>query len=404
MSSPEIVFTNLRLADGPVGYMAVAGGRIVALGRPGETAPAAGSTIDLGDRLVVPGFVEGHCHLDFSLYGGAWEPYRSGPNGFVVRERVSFQRENLARAAPLAERARRHVELCLAQGTTQMRSHVMVDNQIGLGHLEVLLDVREAYRDRIDIEFVAFPQAGILTNPGTAELLDAAVQAGCALVGGLDPASFDRDIEGHLDVVFGIAERRDVGVDIHLHDGGTLGVFEIEQIAARTVALGLGGRVAVSHAYCLGEVSDSLLQRTAARLAEAGVAIMTIAPHNGPFPPVAPLRAAGVTVFSGSDNIRDSWWPYGDGDMLRRANTIGHRSGFFKDSELADALDVVTFGGAKALQVEGYGLAVGDRTDFVALNAEHVPEAVVAVPAGRSVYKGGVLVADSGVVLDLQGV
>ncbi len=398
MDRARRVFTNLILPDGPAGFVVVEARRIAAIGRPGEALPE-GLHIDLGGRLVVPGFVEGHCHLDFSLYGDAWQPYRAGPNGFVVRERVAFQRENLAQAAPLAERARKHVDLSLAHGTTQMRSHVMVDSQIGLGHLEVLLDVREEYRGRIDIEFVAFPQNGILTDPGTAALLDDAVVAGCELVGGLDPASFDRNIEGHLDVVFGIAEKRGVGVDIHLHDGGTLGIFEIEQIAARTAALGLGGQVAVSHAYSLGEVPEALLQRTAATLAKAGVAIMTIAPPNGPFPPVAPLRAAGVTVFSGSDNIRDSWWPYGDGDMLRRANMIGHRSGFFFDEELAAALDVVTYGGAKALRVEGYGLAVGDKADFVALPAQHVQEAVVAVPGHRSVYKAGVLVAENGALV-----
>jgi cytosine deaminase len=277
---------------------------------------------------------------------------------------------------------------------------VMVDDELGLSHLEALLEVREAYRDRIDIEFVAFPQSGILTNPGTDKLLDEAVQRGCTLIGGLDPASFDRDVEKHLDVVFGIAERRGVGVDIHLHDGGTLGIFEIEQIASRTAALGMAGHVAVSHAYALGQVPESLLRRTADRLAEAGVAIMTIAPHDISFPPVGPLRAAGVTVFSGSDNIRDSWWPYGDGDMLRRANTIGHRSSFFTDAQLADALDVVTYAGARALRLEGYGLGVGDRADFVALPAAHVPEAVVAVPAERSVYKAGVLVAENGIVLN----
>ena len=400
MNNFTSVFTNLHTAGGRLGYLAVAGGRIVAIGQSGEAPPPTGTTIDLGGRLVVPGFVEGHCHLDFSFYGGAWQPYRSGPDGFVVRERVAFQRDNFARAEPVSVRARRHVELSLGHGATSMRCHVMVDNELGLSHLEALLEVREAYRDRIDIEFVAFPQSGILTNPGTDKLLDEAVQRGCTLIGGLDPASFDRDVEKHLDVVFGIAERRGVGVDIHLHDGGTLGIFEIEQIASRTAALGMAGHVAVSHAYALGQVPESLLRRTADRLAEAGVAIMTIAPHDISFPPVGPLRAAGVTVFSGSDNIRDSWWPYGDGDMLRRANSIGHRSSFFTDAQLADALDVVTYAGARALRLEGYGLGVGDRADFVALPAAHVPEAVVAVPAERSVYKAGVLVAENGVVLN----
>jgi cytosine deaminase len=134
-------------------------------------------------------------------------------------------------------------------------------------------------------------------------------------------------------------------------------------------------------------------------LAAAGVAIMTNAPGNHAFPPVAALRQAGVTVFSGSDNIRDSWWPYGDGDMLSRANMIGYRSGFYEDHELAAAFDVVTHAGAKALGLEGYGIVVGASADFVAMRAQHVPEAVVAVPRDRTVYRRGRAVASGGTVL-----
>jgi cytosine deaminase len=104
-------------------------------------------------------------------------------------------------------------------------------------------------------------------------------------------------------------------------------------------------------------------------------------------------------VFSGNDNIRDSWWPYGDGDMLRRAMTIGYRSGFNTDAELAVAFDLVTEAAAKALRLEGYGLRVGARADFVTLNAAHIPEAVVSAPQGRSVYRDGRLVARDGKVL-----
>jgi len=87
-----------------------------------------------------------------------------------------------------------------------------------------------------------------LSSPGTAILLDDAISLGCDVVGGLDPATFDSDLDGHLDVVFGVAERQGVPIDIHLHDHGTLGAYEIEQIAARTCASGLQGRVAISHA------------------------------------------------------------------------------------------------------------------------------------------------------------
>jgi len=398
----DTLFLNARFDGGARHHIAVKDGRIAAITSV-DQPPAGAETIDLKDALVVPGFVEGHIHLDTSFYGDAWRPHKPCTDGFNVHERVAFQTENMAEAAPMDVRARNQLDLCIGHGTTQMRSHVMVDGSVGLKSLETILRVREEYKGLIDIQLVAFPQSGILSSPGTPQLLDEAIRLGANVVGGLDPASFDRDVEGHLDVVFGVANRHDVDVDIHLHDMGTLGAFEIEQIAARTRALGMEGRVAVSHAYGLGDISPDYLKKIADVLARSGVAIMTNAPGARPFPPILALRNAGVTVFSGNDNIRDSWWPYGDGDMLRRATTLGYRSGFNIDEQLRAAFDVVTASGAKALRLEGYGLRIGAKADFVALNAEHVPEAVVAVPQGRSVYKDGRLVAANGRMVGKSG-
>lgn len=390
--SADRLFTNARFSDGTKCSMLVRGGRFAAF-QSGDKRPADVEIVDLDNALVVPGFVEGHIHLDTSFYGDAWRPHRPCTNGFDVHERVAFQAENLAAAAPMDVRARNQLDLCIGHGTTHMRSHVMVDGSVGLKSLETILRVRDEYRDLIDIQLVAFPQSGILRSPGTPQLLDEAIKLGANVVGGLDPASFDRDVEGHLDVVFGVAQKHGVDVDIHLHDAGMLGAFEIEQIAARTQALGMQGHVAVSHAYALGDIPADALKKIAGVLARSGVAIMTNAPGSRPFPPVALLRDAGVTVFSGNDNIRDSWWPYGDGDMLGRAMMIGYRSGFYTDDELGIAFDVVTQAGAKALGFKNYGLQVGANADFVTLKAEHIQEAVVARPAGRSVYKGGRLTA-----------
>jgi cytosine deaminase len=392
----DTLFQGAKLADGTRAAIAVESGRIAAIGPQTAAGVRAHETVDLGGALVVPGFVEGHIHLDTSFYGDAWKPHKPCTAGFDVHERVEFQRQNMAQAAPMDERARNQLELCISHGATRMRSHVMVDGSVGLKSLETILAVREEYRNVIDIQLVAFPQSGILTCPGTPDLLDAAFDLGCDVIGGLDPASFDRDVKGHLDVVFGIAGKRGVPVDIHLHDGNLLGIFELEEIAARTRALGMQGKVTVSHAYALGDVSPDVLKRTADELAASGVAIMTNAPGDHPFPPVLALRQAGVTVFSGSDNIRDSWWPYGDGDMLGRAMMIGYRSGFYTDEELAAAFDVVTDAGAKALGLVGYGLQVGSNADFVTLDAAHIPEAVVAVPKNRTVYKAGKCVVRDG--------
>lgn len=397
MTEIDTLFQNARLADGRTIDIATANGRIVTIASGLQTSARA--TVDLGHRLVLPGLVDGHLHLDKGFIGDEWKPHRPCTAGFNVRERVDFEKQALAKAAPIPLRAAGLIELCVSQGTTHMRSHVDIDPQVGLRNLEQVVAVRDAHRDKVSIQIVAFPQSGIVTAPGTRELLDAAIRNGADLVGGLDPASFDGDIAGHLDAIFNIAERHSVGIDIHLHDGDLLGVFEIEDIARRTKALGLGGKVTISHAYALGQVPREVAQRAADRLAEAGVSILTNAPGAHAFPPVMLLHEAGVNVFAGNDNIRDSWWPYGDGDLLERAMIVGYRSGFNTDAELALAFDMVTSHAARALHIKDYGLAEGGLADFVVLDAQHVQEAVIARPKPRDVYKAGRLIARNGATI-----
>ncbi len=392
----DTLFKNALLDDGTLNDIVVRDGRIHSIVPAGSGIGS--NMIDLAGALLVPGFVEGHIHLDTSFYGDKWIPYKPCTDGFDVHERVAFQAQNMAMAAPMDIRARNQLDLCVSNGSLQMRSHVMVDGSVGLKSLETILEVREEYRDLIDIQLVAFPQSGILKSPGTPDLLDAAIRMGADLIGGLDPLSIDRDIKGHLEVVFGLAERHGIDVDIHLHDAGALGAMTIEEICARTVTLGMQGHVAVSHAYGLGDLPRDAARKIAGLIARSGVSIMTNAPGHHNFPPVALLRGEGVNVFSGSDNIRDSWWPFGDGDMLRRAEIIAYRSGFFTDAELISAFDVVTSSGAKALRLEAYGIAAGAKADFVTVPAAHVPEAVAGVPKPRCVFKAGRLVAENGAV------
>ena len=266
-----------------------------------------------------------------------------------------------AQAMPIdpARQSRLQAVLALSHGSTFIRSHVDVDTECGVAGIEGVMATRDALADLVTIDLVAFPQSGMLIRPGTAALMEQALRLGAETVGGLDPCAIDRDPKGHLDTIFGMAERFGCGVDIHLHEPGEMGMFSMELIIERTRALGMAGRVIVSHAFCLGMTDPSLVDPLVAAIAEAGIAIMTTAPASRPVPSVRQLVRAGVMVCAGSDGIRDTWGPYGNADMLERAMFVGLRNNLRRDDELAMALDIVTTGGAKALGLPNYGLAPG---------------------------------------------
>jgi cytosine/adenosine deaminase-related metal-dependent hydrolase len=366
----------------------------VAAGFIAEIAPAGSQSADapalqLDGRLLLPALTDGHLHLDKSFLGLPWRPHLPGDS---IAKRIAAERaERAALADTVGDRARRLISRVIGFGSLAVRSHVDVDEAIGLAHVEALLELRAAVAGQIDIQLVAFPQSGI--NRRVAELLEESLRLGVEVIGGLDPAGIDGDIEAQLDIVFGLAERHDRRIDIHLHDPGALGCFELRTIAARAKALGLQGRVAVSHAFALGMVGAEELRATAQALAQGGVAIMTNGPGADAMPPLHALLDEGVTVFAGCDNIRDAWSPFGSGDLLQRAGLIGWRGNFRSDAELRQLFEFISANSRAVMGLAPLSLTVGAPADLVALVAEDIPEAVASAPRDRIVFRAGRVVS-----------
>lgn len=390
----DIVIRGARPWGAQSADMAVRDGRIAAIGADLPAAPGD-EIIDARGCLVIPGLVDAHAHIDKTLWGTPWHPHQAGPS---LMDKIQNERQVLASLGLSPEvQSARLLRRLIACGTTHVRTHVDVGPDVGLAHLHGVQAMREKHRDWIDIDLVAFPQTGVMIRPGTLELLEQAVREGAEVIGGLDPVGVDRDPKGQLDGIFAIAGRHGCGVDIHLHDRGDLGAVTIEMIAERTRSLGLAGKVAISHAFCLGGVEPARLDALIALLLDNDIAIMTHAPAGPtPFPPIRLLHERGVRLFSGSDGIRDTWSPLNNGDMLERAFLLAYRNGFRDDPGIELALHMATYGGAQLMGVAHYGLTVGSVADLVLVEAETAAEAVAYHPARRLVLKRGRVVARDG--------
>jgi cytosine/adenosine deaminase-related metal-dependent hydrolase len=296
-----------------------------------------------------------------------------------------------------AARAGALIRRCVANGTAHIRTHADITPAFGLSALEGVLAARESHQAAVTVQVVAFPQAGVMRAGGKPmlDLLDAAIAAGAELVGGIDPSEVDRDPAGQLNGIFAIAEKRGVGVDIHLHEPGELGLFSLQEICARVAAHGMAGRATISHGFCLGAISESKQKATAEMMAKAGVALVTHGAGNATMPPLMLLRRAGVRVFCGNDDVRDTWSPYGNADMLERASVIGWREDLRHDPLLLELFAMVSSEGAAALGVAAHGIAPGNPAHFFTLNAENIPDAIGAHPPRRRVFYAGRLVAEN---------
>jgi cytosine deaminase len=387
VAPPEnLTIRNVRLPDGRAVDVSIADGVFKSF-EPASRNGTAAASLDGAGRLMLPGLVEAHTHLDKTLWGMPWRPNSAGPRliDYIENERSVRRTLNV----PVGTRAAGLLEQMISLGSVYVRSHVDIDPEIGLSSVEALLTLREKVRGRCHLDLVAFPQFGMLTNPGTAALMEESLKLGVDAMGGIDPAGIDRDANRHLEFVFGAAVRHDKRIDIHLHDSGDLGVWQIGMIADLTEANGLKGRVMISHAYCLGTLEPGRLDSLAQRLADLGISILTSAPAEGSIPPAATLMAAGVNFCCGSDGVRDSWSPFGTGDMLERAMLLAYRFDWGRDSQLQAALDAASVNGAKAIGIETYGLKPGAPADFVLIEAETVGDAIMRRPLDRLVFHRG---------------
>lgn len=382
----DLILRNARRigAEHELTDIGIAGGRVAAI----ETGLAAeGETIDLGGRLVSPGFVETHIHLDKSCILDRCRSERGDLEEAIAeaaKAKAAFTPEDVH------SRAVRTLEKAILQGTTHMRTHLEVDPGVGLRGLEGVLPLVKQYSWAIDLEICVFPQEGLLNNPGTDELMVAALDRGCRVVGGAPYT--DSNPPGQIDRVFELARDYDLDIDMHLDFGPTADGMDLDHVCRRTQEFQYGGRVAIGHVTKAASLPLPAFDTMAKRLADAGVAL-TVLPSTDLYlmgrqhkhdhnvtrgvVPAHKLLHHGVNCSLSSNNILNPFTPFGDCSQMRMANLYANISQVGKKADMRECFNMVTRRPAEMLRLKDYGLAVGKSADLVVLDSAS-PEAAVA--------------------------
>ncbi|POH60342.1 amidohydrolase family protein [Arthrobacter glacialis] len=396
------VIREVRPWGGDLSDVTVVDGHISAVTPHNPAAANGGETVVEGrGRLLLPSFSDVHVHLDSTRLGLPFREHTGAPGvwGMMMNDRNNWRNAE----TPIGERVETALRMMIERGTTRVRSYAQVDVDCGLERFEAVAAARETHKDRAEVKIIAFPQAGLLLEKGSAELLQEALKAGADVVGGIDPCSLDRDPVRHLDLVFGLAEKYQLPIDIHLHEPGELGHFSADLIAERTRALGMQGNVTISHGYPLWGVSEARTRALIETWAELDISTATVAPGTGHHPPLAQLVEAGVRVGLGEDGQRDYWSPYGNADMLARTWQLAFVNGFRADELIEHAVAVASMGGASILDrstprlssvADRPGTQVSDAASFVLVAGDSVAAAVMDKPEDRTVLHRGRVVAD----------
>ena len=372
----------------------VADGRIVDIA-PHIAADAPEQ--QLNGRLVIPGFVETHIHLDKSC----------------ILERCNCERGTLEEAietvaaakrsfteADIHARAQRTLEKAIIQGTTRMRTHVEADPRVGLNGFHALRTLKRDYAWALDLQICVFPQEGLTNDPGTEELLVEACEQGADVIGGCPYT--DTDPAAQTARIFDIARRFDLDVDFHLDFDLDPSWMHLDEVCRQTDAHRWGGRVAVGHVTKLSTVDRARLSQIGARLADAGVAV-TVLPatdlflmgreHHHHVPrgvaPAHRLLAHGVTCSLATNNVLNPFTPFGDCSLIRIANLYANIAQLGRSADMRACFDMITTLPARLMNAARYGVAVGHAADLVVCDSRAPAMAVAELAQPLFGYKHG---------------
>lgn len=371
--------------------------------------------IDAGGRLVAPTYVNGHVHHDKSNLGDVMRPNRT--NSFQECLEITWEHKRTYSVDDIVERASRAIEEGILHGTTVFRVFADVDSIGGMTPLEGIIALREKWAGTVEIEAVDFPQEGIIRDAGTKDLMREGMKIGADIVGGLPwHEHLDEDARAHIDFCFELAMEYDKDIHMLVDDTDNPNSRSLEYLAAKTLREGYQGRVSASHCGALAAYDEVHARKVIALVAEAGVSVSTN-PHislvaqgrhdtgnmRRGVTRAKDLWKAGVNVFSAQDDVNDPYYPFGRNDQQEVASFVCHTCHMTYPDEIRAVFDFVTWNAARALRLDGYGIAAGRKADMNVLCASTIQHVLRLQQPPAFVIKAGRILARNHIEREIVG-
>lgn len=361
----------------------------------------AKQVINADGHLVTESFVNGHLHLckvytlsmmdDEAL--GAYTGEAMG--GAMTAIELAARVKEKYNESWIIENVRKAVKLAIRFGNTHIRAFADTDTKARLEGVKALIHAREEFKGKVDIQVVAFPQDGVVRDPGAEDYVEEALKLGADVVGGIPWIEYtDVDAQEHIDRMFALAKKYNKPISMLIDDAGDPTLRTLEMLAVKTIKEGWEGRVTAQHARAMALYPEPYYRKIEYLLKRAQIGVVSD-PQTGPlYARVKSLYKAGVRIALGQDDIADAYYPFGRNNMLEVAFLAAHLMWMTSREELEILYDLITTNAALALNIPNYGLTEGGNADLVILNANSVWEAIWNHEAPLHVFKDGVEITE----------
>jgi len=384
-----------RESAGKMVQIAIEKGKIVKIAE--QIAGDAAKTIDAGGNLVTGSFINGHLHLD-TVYTLARMDDKAinayvdgGMGGAMTAIELAAKVKEEYDEKWIIENVRKALDLAVRYGNTHIRAFADTDTTGKLEGVKALLKAREEYKGRVEVQVVAFPQDGVVRDPGAEDYVEEALKMGADVVGGIPWIEYtEADEQEHIDRMFKLAKKYNKDVSMLIDDAGDPTLRTLEMLAVTTLREGWQGRVTVQHARAMALYPEPYYRKIEALLKKGNIGLVSD-PQTGPlYARVKSLYNAGVSVALGQDDIADAYYPFGRNNMQEVAFLAAHLMNMVSRPEMEILFDLITTNAAKALGIKNYGLKEGCNADLVVLAAANVWEALWSHDYPLYVIKDGV--------------
>ncbi len=374
--------------------LGIAGGKISRIGK--NLKEKANQTIDANGKLVTESFVNGHLHLckvyTLAMVGTeALTSYQGESMGKAMTaiELASKVKEQYDESW-IIENVRKAARLAVKYGNTHIRAFADTDTKAKLEGVKALIKARDEFKDSVEIQVVAFPQDGVVRDPGAEDYIRQAMDLGADVVGGIPWIEYtDEDSQKHVDLMFDLAKKYDKDVSMLIDDAGDPGLRTLEMLATKTIEEGWEGRVMVHHARAMALYPEPYFRKIVALLKRGEIGVVSD-PQTGPlYARVKDLYDEGVAIALGQDDIADAYYPYGRNNMLEVAFLASHLMWMTTFEEMEILYDLITTNAAKAMAIKDFEMKEGNKANLVVLDAESVWEALNEHGAPLHVIKDG---------------
>ncbi|WP_429095284.1 cytosine deaminase [Aeromonas veronii] len=399
-----MLIQHIRLADREGLWQIRCQDGVITAIEPHDEHAVAGRVLDGEGGLVIAPFIEPHIHLDTTQTAGEPSWNLSGTL-FEGIERWA-ERKALLTHEDVKQRAIQTLKWQIANGIQFVRTHVDVSDP-NLVALKAMLEVREEMKEWVELQIVAFPQEGILSNPNGKALLEEALKLGADVIGAIPHFEFTREygVES-LNYIFDLAEKYQVLVDVHCDEIDDEQSRFIETLATLAYERGIGHRVTASHTTAMHSYNGAYASRLFRLLKMADINFVAnplvnihlqgrfdTYPKRRGITRVKEMLEANINVCFGHDDVFDPWYPMGTANMLQVLHMGLHVCQIMGYEQINDGLKLISCHSARTLNVQDrYGIEVGKPANLLILPADNGFDAVRRqVPVRYSIRHGKVI-------------